>query len=79
MAGRVSLPARLHETSGRFTPGRRRDRSDRLRQGSPDRPAPLDRCRLLQELAGVRTGDVDQVGGRGPGPDPRRSAPSPAV
>ena len=79
MAGRETLPARLHGTGERFTPGRRRDRGDRLRRGSPDRPATLDKRRLLQELAGVRTGDVDQVGGRGPGPDPRRSAPSPAV
>ena len=69
MAGRVSLPARLHGTGGRFTPCQRRNRGDRLRRSSPDRPATLDSRRLLQEFTGVRSCGGDQVGGLGPGPD----------
>ena len=75
MAGRETLPARLHRTGGRFTPGQRRDRGDRLRRSSPDRQSTLDRRRLLQELTDVRSCGGDQVGSLGPGPDPRRRNP----
>ena len=42
----------------------------------PDRPATLDRRRLLQELAGVRSCGGDQ-GGRPSGPDPWRRTATP--